>query len=47
MPAPAALGPDLQPFLRDFRDAGRYVRVLLIEALVIWLLWLVSRHFSY
>jgi hypothetical protein len=26
---------------------GTYIRVLLIEALVIWLLWLVSRHFSY
>ena len=30
MPALSALGPDLQPFLRDFRGAGRYVRVLLI-----------------
>ena len=30
MPAPAALGPDLQPFLRDFLGGGRYVRVLLI-----------------
>jgi hypothetical protein len=26
---------------------GTYVRVLLIEVLVIWLLWLFSRHFSY
>ena len=26
---------------------GTYVRVLLGEALVIWALWLVSRHFSY
>ena len=30
MPALAALGPDLQPFLRDFLDAGRSVRILLI-----------------
>jgi hypothetical protein len=26
---------------------GTYVRVLLVEVLVIWALWLVSRHFSY
>jgi hypothetical protein len=26
---------------------GTYIRVLLIEALVIWLLWLFSRQFSY
>lgn len=27
--------------------AGTYVRVLLVELLVIWALWLVSRQFSY
>ena len=27
--------------------AGTYVRVLLVEVLVIWVLWLVSRQFSY
>jgi hypothetical protein len=26
---------------------GTYVRVLLVEVLVIWALWLVSRHFSF
>ena len=27
--------------------AGTYVRVLLVEVLTIWALWLLSRQFSY